>query len=290
VPSHGLLSCETCEHEYPVVDGIPILLLDGATSLETTKSRQVEFFDEEGTAEFEVTRPHGEPALYRWLLLEKFRRSVIGLEPMLAGSTALTVCGGSGMDAEFLARAGASVIVSDIALGAARRAQERARRYELPITAIVADVEHLPFPDRAIDIVYVHDGLHHLERPFAGLAEMARVASRAVSVSEPARASITALAIRLGIAGEYEEAGNRVERLTIDEIQRELRSRGFRVLHEERYGMFYRHEPGRPMRWLSHEALFPLVKVGFRIANGVVGRFGNKLTVQSVRADGPSSN
>jgi ubiquinone/menaquinone biosynthesis C-methylase UbiE len=44
----------------------------------------------------------------------------------------------------------------------------------------VADAERLPFPDRSIDVVYVHDGLHHLARPEAGLAEMTRVARLAV--------------------------------------------------------------------------------------------------------------
>lgn len=43
------------------------------------KDRQAEFFDREVAAEFEVSRPHGSPRLYRWLLAQKFRRSVAGL-------------------------------------------------------------------------------------------------------------------------------------------------------------------------------------------------------------------
>ncbi|MCA1571279.1 MAG: class I SAM-dependent methyltransferase [Chloroflexi bacterium] len=31
--------------------------------------------------------------------------------------------------------------------------------------AVVADVEHLPYADRSLDMVYVHDGLHHLSDP-----------------------------------------------------------------------------------------------------------------------------
>jgi ubiquinone/menaquinone biosynthesis C-methylase UbiE len=148
----------------------------------------------------------------------------------------------------------------------------------------VADAERLPFRDRSFDLVYVHDGLHHLERPEAALAEMTRVARRAVSVTEPARAAATALAMRLGMAQDQEEAGNRVRRLTLDEVVAGLRSHGFEVVAAERYAMLYRHEPGRPTRALSSRPLFALAKVGLTAFNLVGGRIGNKLTVQAVRA------
>ena len=104
---------------------------------------------------------------------------MVGVGPMQKGETVLTVCAGSGMDAEFLARSGYRVIAADLSLGAALRCLDRARRYNLDIAPIVADAEHLPFPDQSIGLVYVHDGLHHLQDPMAGLIEMARVASRA---------------------------------------------------------------------------------------------------------------
>ncbi len=108
--------------------------VDGA---DRYKRDQAAFFDAQPAA-WETSRPHGAPALYRWLMEEKFRRSVDGLQSVLPGATVLTVCGGSGMDAEFLARAGARVIASDISLGAARRALERSRRHGVPITPIVS--------------------------------------------------------------------------------------------------------------------------------------------------------
>ncbi|MGE0229526.1 MAG: glycosyltransferase [Dehalococcoidia bacterium] len=305
---HGALSwaeevacCQSCGHSFPVIDGIPVLLLNGAAAdhdeldhlhgvphphgsgESTHKQRQAAHFDRADAAEFEVNRPHGTPSWYRYLLAEKFRRSIRGIESALSGATALTVCGGSGMDAEFLSRAGAHVIASDISLGAARRAADRARRYGLPITVIIADVERLPFRDRSVDVVYVHDGLHHLERPEAGLSEMSRVAARAVSVTEPARARATQLAVRLRWALEHEEAGNRVARLTASEVTAVLRGAGLRLVHEERYAMYYRHLPDRVTRLLSARGAFPLARGGWRLANALVGRWGNKLTVQSVR-------
>jgi SAM-dependent methyltransferase len=272
------LRCHGCSTTYPIRDGIPLLVREESAE---QKEQQAAFFDVGVNDEFEVERPSGAPPLYRWLLTEKFRRSVA--HRALRGLTALAVCGGSGMDAEFLATAGARVVSSDISLGAARRARERGQRHGVPIDVIVADVEYLPFPDRSIDIVYVHDGLHHLERPLEGLAEMARVARGAVCVSEPAQAAVTRAAVRLGLALEQEEAGNRVGRLTLDEVRSTLAARGFRIVTAERYGMYYRHEPGRAVRLLSHQPLLGVTQVSFRLANALAGSLGNKLVVQGVR-------
>jgi ubiquinone/menaquinone biosynthesis C-methylase UbiE len=284
------LTCGGCAACYPRRFGIPILLppKSESVSLEegsipTHKEQQAAFFDQDPRDEFGVTRPRGAPALYGWLLREKFRRSIIGLEDVLQGATALTICGGSGLDAEFLARAGARVILSDISLGVVLQARERTKRYGLDISLVVADAEALPFRDESIDVVYVHDGLHHLERPSLALAEMARVSRRAVSVSEPARALATAAAVRVGLAEAQEEAGNPVRRLTLDEIVSQLAEHGFRPVLPHRYAMYYRHWPGRAVRLLSTPSLLPLATGGFRVLNSVLGRYGNKLAVQAVR-------
>jgi SAM-dependent methyltransferase len=244
-------------------------------------AQQARWFDEAVDDEWEIERPHGSPRLHGWLLSEKFRRSLPSSD--LHGLTALTVCGGSGLDAEFLAAAGASVISSDISLGAARRARERGRRHRLPIDVIVADVERLPFRDRSIDVVYVHDGLHHLERPLEGLAEMARVARRLVCVTEPARAALTGVAVSLGLALAREEAGNDVARLSLDELRSVLVRSGFRIVTAERYGMYYQHRPGRIVRLLSRRPLLGPTQFAFRCVNALVGAFGNKLAVVAVR-------
>jgi ubiquinone/menaquinone biosynthesis C-methylase UbiE/uncharacterized protein YbaR (Trm112 family) len=290
VSSPDRLECASCGLDYSSYLEIPILL---APELRTPagasptalghKERQVAFFDQDPADDFGVTRPRGAPPLYGWLLEEKFRRSVLGLEELLSGATALTICGGSGLDAELLVRAGARVILSDISLGVVLQARERALRYGLEIALVVADAEALPFRDASIDLVYVHDGLHHLERPAAGLAEMARVARRAVSVTEPAAAAVTSAAVTLGAAEAVEGAGNRVRRLTLAEIESELSARDFRPLRPHRYAMYYRHWPGRAVRALSAPLLLPVAKMAFRAVNRAAGRFGNKLTVQAIR-------
>jgi SAM-dependent methyltransferase len=187
------------------------------------------------------------------------------------------------MDAEFLARQGMRVVASDLSLGAARRTRERARRYGLDITPIVADVERLPFADGTFDLVLVHDGLHHLERPELGLAEMARVARQWVSVTEPARAKITAIAVRAGMAADREEAGNAVARLGTSEVVAVLRSAGFRPLVARRYAMYYKHEPGAAFGILSRRGIFPLARVGWRVIDRLIGWAGNKMVVVAER-------
>jgi hypothetical protein len=115
---------------------------------------------------------------------------------------------------------------------------------------------------------------------------MARVARRAVSISEPANALMTAAAVRLRLADEVEEAGNPVRRLTLEEIRAELTARGFRTLRPHRYAMYYRHWPGRAMRVLSAPVLLPLAKASLNLLNRVAGRYGNKLAVQALRPSG----
>ena len=112
---------------------------------------------------------------------------------------------------------------------------------------------------------------------------MARVARHAVSITEPARAAATRVAVKAGVAQDREEAGNRVARLDPGEVAAALRGHGFEIARAERYGMLYRHHPGAPSRFLSRRRVFPVTVGAIRAANAVGGRLGNKLTVQAVR-------
>lgn len=275
-------TCAACDTRYSITDGIPLLLPPGDG--DAWKEQQAAFFDEADET-YEISRPHGTGNLYIWLLGEKFRRSLAGLGGASNGSLVLTVCGGSGLDAEYLARAGFRVIASDISLEAARRTRERAKRHGLAIAPIVADIEALPFRDRSVDLVYVHDGLHHLEAPLAGLHEMLRTARGAVSVNEPARAQATLLAAHVGLAEHYEDAGNFIARVDPGELEAVVRQAGFEVVKNERYAMLYRHEPGRVARLLSSPGLFGVARNGLRLLNAVAGAHGNKMTLQAVRRD-----
>jgi ubiquinone/menaquinone biosynthesis C-methylase UbiE/uncharacterized protein YbaR (Trm112 family) len=282
----GLLSCEQCASTYPVEEGIPIMLAAASGDGAAAKARQAQFFDREADPEYELTRPSGTPAWHGRLLEEKFLRGVSGLQDLLPGAAAVSVCGGSGLDAEFLARHGARVACADISLESVRRAAERGRRRGLRIAGLVADAERLPLRDRSFTLAYVHDGLHHLELPEQALGEMARVSERAVSVNEPAQAAITEAAVRVGLSEDEEEAGNEVRRLRIEEIEATLGKSGFEVIGAERYAMLYRHEPGPVSRLLSRPALLEPGLELLAAANRRIGRFGNKLSVRAVRTSG----
>jgi glycosyltransferase involved in cell wall biosynthesis/SAM-dependent methyltransferase len=296
--------CDVCPKSFAVIAGVPALVGDfeatahdeidhadghheGTHDAAAHKAEQARHFDRDVAEQFEIERPHGTPRLYRFLLGEKFHRATQSLGPHLSGATALTVCGGSGMDAEYLSRAGATVVSSDLSLGAATRAKTRSERYGLGLKSIVADLEHLPYADRSVDLVAVHDGLHHLDDPYAGVSEMARVARRWVVITEPARASVTRLAIRLGLALEREAAGNRVIRLEPSELGAYLEARGFVVLRAERYAIYYSHRPGRIFRLLSLPVVYSLARAGWRVANALLGRFGNKMVVVAERVQTP---
>ena len=56
---------------------------------------------------------------------------------------------------------------------------------------------------------------------------MARVRGGALSVNEPARAAMTAVAVRLGLALAREEAGNEVIRLSPQEVAAVLGAQAF---------------------------------------------------------------
>jgi hypothetical protein len=49
--------------------------------------------------------------------------------------------------------------------------------------------------------------------------------------------------------------------------------------------MFYRHEPGRLSRALSHSVALRPALGALRLANAIAGRFGNKLAIQAVRPE-----
>ena len=280
--------CVACGWTGKVVDGIPMLVARPDTAAHDEidhvhKARQVAHFDRLAEERFETERPHGAPLLYRFMMAEKFRRAVGPIRPQLVRSSALIVCGGSGMDAEVFARLGADVTTSDLSLGAARRAAARSARFGIRFASIVADVEQLPYPNNSVDLVAVHDGLHHLGDPFRGLSEMARVARRFVVVTEPARASMTNVATRVGLAHDTEAAGNRVARLDPREVADFLRSRGYAIVRAERYGMYYPHHPGAGFRLLSLPGIFPVVRMGWWIGNAILGRIGNKMVVVAER-------
>jgi ubiquinone/menaquinone biosynthesis C-methylase UbiE len=241
------------------------------------KSKQITFYAHQVDFEEEIVRPRGYPRPVQHLLELKITQA-LGLLPFPAKElTALVICGGAGMDAEKLVQHGFRVTITDLSPEAIARAEERSRRYGVDYQAMVMDAESLAFPDRSFDVVFVHDGLHHLPDPYLAIREMARVARRAVVIVEPQDAPLVRLAVRLGISGDWEDAGNFVYRLRGPQLARFLADLGFPRVSWVSHLIYYQPWTFGLYAKLSREPFFSMFKMAFSLINALVGRWGNSL-------------
>jgi SAM-dependent methyltransferase len=74
----------------------------------------------------------------------------------------------------------------------------------LPYDWSYQDAEDLTFPDKHFDCVVVNAGLHHCQSPHRGLLEMYRVARKAILVIEARESLLLRIALRMGLAEQYE--------------------------------------------------------------------------------------
>jgi len=253
-----------------------------AAHLTRERDAQIHFYREGIDPEEEISRPRCYPRPVQFLLDFKIHTAWQLLDgkaraPRNGREKALVVCCGSGMEAEMVARSGRRVIALDLSLNAVCRARERARRYGFEFDLVVGDAEKLPFRSAAVDVVFVHDGLHHLPDAYQGVREMLRVARRAVVIAEPADAALTRLAIKLGISGRYEEAGNYVYRLRKDKLTEIFHECGLRQWSFRRNLIYYQPWTFRFYRLFERPPLFWLFRTGFYLSNLLLGRWGNSL-------------
>jgi SAM-dependent methyltransferase len=256
-------------------------------TVEAAKAGQADYYDHNvEDPEFEINRPHGESRIYRYLMDFKFARVVQLLGRSLQGSSVLVICCGSGMDAEYVARVGASVVAMDISSGCLGRARVRAVRYGVTYALVRGDAENLPFRDGSFDYAFVHDGLHHLTRPELAIAEMARVARRGIMITEPADANVTKLLIRSRLMKPYEAAGNYVLRFHSQRLELLCRSLGLDRIASSRYLVKYGHPPAGWWRFLDTEPLFQATRATFlSFGSTLFGRWGNKLAFVAERSN-----
>jgi len=247
------------------------------TSSVLSKKRQVKFDREHPNPEVEIIRPRCYPLPVRFLLDFKLWGAILALDSELDGARTLVVCCGSGMDAEFLTRQGMQVVGLDISFEALKRANERARRYGVSYQLVAGDAENLPFKAGAFELVFVHDGLHHLPNAYQGVREMLRVASKAVVIAEPADAPLTRLAVKLGISGNYEDAGDFVYRLHPRKLAQVFASCGAKRWTFKQHLIYYQPWTFRIYKLFEPKPFFWLFKMGFYLSNWLFRRWGNSL-------------
>ena len=163
----------------------------------------------------------------QWFLDVQTRTTLDLLAPW-PGATVLDVGGGHGQVAGPLVDAGHAVTVvgSDPACGERVRglvAEGRAR-FES------GDLLRLPFPDRSFDVALSYRLLPHVTRWPELVAELCRVARRAVLVDYPTRRSVNAVAGAFFAAKKKVEGNTRPFAVFADaEIEAAFATHGFRV-------------------------------------------------------------
>ena len=120
-------------------------------------------------------------------------RKLLGRAALERGfERSLEVGAGTGYFSLNLLRAGVvrEATCTDISPGMVRTLATNAERLGLPVKALWADAESLPFADRSFDLVLGHAVLHHLpdlERAFAEFHRVLRPGGRIVFAGEPSR-------------------------------------------------------------------------------------------------------
>ncbi|MEB2310288.1 MAG: class I SAM-dependent methyltransferase [Sorangiineae bacterium] len=116
------------------------------------------------------------------LMMRGFLKSAARLYRKVGARSVLEVGAGEGRLANHLLASGPRperFVATDLELG------KIAAELDPLIELQVASIYELPFPARSFELVVCCEVLEHLEEPRRGLAELARVADRAVLVSTP---------------------------------------------------------------------------------------------------------
>ena len=169
------------------------------------------------------------------LLAETQERILREFAAPLDGRLVLDVGTGTGRAALVLAGAGAHVTGVDASVEMLRVARERAAVRGVAVTFDTADAHALPFADRSFDVAVSLRVLMHTPGWRQCVAELCRVARRAVILDYPA--ALSAAAVQAGTRRIGRALGRDVEAYRVFSaraIEQELARHGFRVRAEHR--------------------------------------------------------
>jgi SAM-dependent methyltransferase len=188
----------------------------------------------------------------------------------IRGKSVLEIGCGRGVFAAYLAGAGARVVAADFSPSAVAHAERRIA--PLGGTAIVADIQQIPFADASFDLVVSQETLEHVPRPEAGLAELVRVTRPGgrLIITGPNYLSLMGL-YRIGlrmVGRRYSELGQPINQpLILPRQVRRVRRLGCQVIHVDAVGQFVPiprvgtvrlrllEHPHSLMKWTCHNSI-----------------------------------
>jgi SAM-dependent methyltransferase len=192
---HDTLWCES-RHDYPVVEGVAVLLVPDADPTHPYLSESLEAAARWRRGEplgWEEDRPDAAGGIDRWvqqeigntcgnlywgLLGQLARYPIPELRlPAGEGQRLLDIGCNWGRWTIAASRAGYASVGIDPSLRALLAAKRVAHQLDAPAQFVVADARHLPFADDCLDVVFSYGVLQHFSRQAAeaALEEMARV-------------------------------------------------------------------------------------------------------------------
>jgi ubiquinone/menaquinone biosynthesis C-methylase UbiE/uncharacterized protein YbaR (Trm112 family) len=171
IPTGGALHCHSCNLDYAIEAGIPVMLSpDLKEALEAGRSRVKHFYYEE--ERYDWTRdPQGlELAYHRYRKWETWRQVTRMLQE---GAVALDVGCGTGLITYEFRRRSHRVVAVDLNRWALSRMDGKPY-----IVKIQGDGESLPIQDESVDLVVATEMIEHLEAPEKTAGEIFRVCKR----------------------------------------------------------------------------------------------------------------
>ena len=160
--------CPRCQSEYPIVDGIPILL----------PSKLSKFKKMEANHHSKLARDYDSRHQLNTFRSTVFADQLVsGLRYLPEDSLIIEIGCGTGFHGIKLMKKGYnSILLTEISLGMIKQAQENVEKEKLSSRCrlMVLDAEELPFLSNSIDGIYMNAVLHHLPSPIDCLKEIKR--------------------------------------------------------------------------------------------------------------------
>ena len=209
-------------HRFPIVDGVPELLppalLDATSQIDLEKLQERTSHDEH-VQELDHGIAIDDRHIYPWLNYYQLFELMPRFQANPPRDILVAMCG-SGFELELWAQLTRDISGVDISTGSVRGALTRAERLSLTGVFAAADIETLPFADRAFDLVVVHHGLHHLPSIDLAVGEMLRVSRRNVLICEPVDGPMRRMLRATRISPGVEPGGTQVRDIRPADVRR----------------------------------------------------------------------